>query len=175
MVPSLFRRGVPAVAVSRDPFEGTGFTRVIYDGATFVGYFTGGDLAHSLVDVLSRPVPPPLIFAYWDDLDLAQHLRGPRPRLIDLELERVDALLASVVRRIAPSLARQTTVWITGDHGQVPMERIGSSSWTGSPPYSPILPGRRPATAAQRTSRPGRAILPPCARSSSRAFRREAI
>ncbi len=122
VVPSLFRRGVPAVAVSRDPFEGTGFTRVIYDGATFVGYFTGGDLAHSLVDVLSRPVPPPLIFAYWDDLDLAQHLRGPRPRLIDLELERVDALLASVVRRIAPSLARQTTVWITGDHGQVPME-----------------------------------------------------
>jgi len=121
-VPSLFRRGVPGVAISRDQFEGTGFTRLIYDGATFVGYFTGGDLAHSLVEVLSRPVPPPLIFAYWDDLDLAQHLRGPRPRLIDLELERVDALLASVTRRIEPSLARRTTVWMTGDHGQVPME-----------------------------------------------------
>jgi hypothetical protein len=121
-VPSLFRRGVPGVAVSRDQFEGTGFTRLIYDGATFVGYFTGGDLAHSLVEVLSRPAPPPLIFAYWDDLDLAQHLRGPRPRLIDLELERVDALLASVARRVEPGLARRTTVWITGDHGQVPME-----------------------------------------------------
>ncbi|MGA7477270.1 MAG: alkaline phosphatase family protein [Thermoplasmata archaeon] len=121
-VPSLFRRGVPGVAISRDQFEGTGFTRLIYDGASFVGYFTGGDLAHSLVEVLSRPEPPALVFAYWDDLDLAQHLRGPRPHLIDLELERVDALLASVTRRLEPGLARRTTLLMTGDHGQVPME-----------------------------------------------------
>jgi len=121
-VPSVFRRGVTGVALSRDQFEGSGFTRLIYDGAEFAGYFTAGDLARSLVEVLSRSEPPPLIFAYWDDLDLAQHLRGPRPGLIDLELERVDALLASVARRLEPHVARRTTLLMTGDHGQVPME-----------------------------------------------------
>jgi hypothetical protein len=121
-VPSIFRRGVPGVAISRDQFDGTGFTRLIYDGATFVGYFTESDLALSLIKVLSRPDPPPLVFAYWDDLDLAHHLRGPQPEFVDLELKRVESVLFYVARHLGPDLSRRTTMVVTGDHGQVPME-----------------------------------------------------
>jgi hypothetical protein len=121
-VPSVFRRGIRGVALSRDRFEGTGFTRLIYDGATFVGYFTASDLALSLREVLSRPEPPPLVFVYWDDLDLAEHLRGPRPELVDVELEQVEALLSFVARNLEGDLARRTTLVVTGDHGQVPMD-----------------------------------------------------
>ena len=121
-VPSVFRRGLAGVALSRDRFEGTGFTRLIYDGATYVGYSTGSDLAISLADLLGRPEPPPLVFAYSDELDFAEHLRGPRPELVDLEIGRMGRLLAFVARAVGPTVARRTTVLVTGDHGQVPMD-----------------------------------------------------
>jgi len=120
-VPSIFRRGVPAVAVSRDRYAGSGFTRLLYDGAAFWPYATASDFALAMVDVLARPDPPALVFAYWDDLDVGQHLRGPLPELIDLELERVDALITFVAGRLDPDRARRTRWVITGDHGQVPM------------------------------------------------------
>ena len=120
-VPSVFRRGVRAVAVSRDRYQGSGFTRLIYDGAEFVAYATAVDFALSLVDVLSRPEPPPVVFAYWDDLDVTEHIRGPLPELVDLELDQVASLLEYVAQQLDPRVARRTTLVLTGDHGQVPM------------------------------------------------------
>jgi len=119
--PSIFRRGTPGVALSRDRYAGSGFTRLIYDGAEFRAYATASDLALLLVDVLSHPEPPPIVFAYWDDLDVAQHVRGPLPDLVDFELDRVEALLAFVARRVGSAVARRTSLVVTGDHGQVPM------------------------------------------------------
>jgi len=120
-MPSIFRRGVPAVAVSRNRYDGSGFTRLLYDGAAFLPYATASDFALGLRDVLARPDPPALVFAYWDDLDVGQHLRGPLPELVDLELERTDALITFVARQLDPERARRTRWVITGDHGQVPM------------------------------------------------------
>lgn len=120
-VPSIYRRGVAGVALSEGRFEGTGFTRIIYDGATYVPYSTESDLALSLVEVLSRAEPPGLLVAYRDDLDLVQHLRGVRPELVELELERVDSILSFVARHLAPEVARRTRFLVTGDHGLVPM------------------------------------------------------
>lgn len=121
-IPSVFRRGLPGVALSRDRFEGTGFTRLIYDGARFVGYSTGSDLAVALAELLSRRDPPPLVFAYSDELDNAEHVRGPCPALVDLELDRMGVILSYVARAVGPAVARGTTLLVTGDHGQVPME-----------------------------------------------------
>jgi len=120
-IPSIFRRGVPAVAVSRDRYEGSGFTRLLYDGASFVAYATASDFALALHSILDRPDPPPLVFAYWDDLDVGQHIRGPLPELVDLEVDRVNALLRFVAEHLEPGRARRTRLIITADHGQVPM------------------------------------------------------
>ena len=120
-VPSIFRRGVSAVAVSRDRYQGSGFTRLIYDGANYLAYATASDLALTLADLLGRPEPPPVVFAYWDDLDVTGHLRGPLPELVDLELDRIAAWLSFVDQRLDRRTAHRTTVLLTGDHGQVPM------------------------------------------------------
>lgn len=120
-VPSVFRRVNSGVAVSRERFERTGFTRLIYDGAAYVGYSTASDFALALVEVLSRPEPPALVFAYWDELDVGQHVRGPHPGLLDLEVERVGSILAFVARHLDPVRARNVSCIVTGDHGQVPM------------------------------------------------------
>jgi len=119
--PTIFREGVAgAVAVSREAFEGRGFTRMIYDGASFEGYAAWGDLAESLVRAVDRTPSPPLVTAYWDELDTVQHLRGPAAPSVDLEVDRLGALLTFVARAVPPRVSRATTVIVTADHGQVP-------------------------------------------------------
>lgn len=121
-VRTMFREGVEATAISRERFEGTGFTRLIYDGATYLPYLTGSDLALALVDTLARDQPPPLVIVYRDDLDVLQHRRGYRSDVVDLEVERSGSLLAFVAKHLPVSVARRTRVLVTGDHGQVPLE-----------------------------------------------------
>jgi Type I phosphodiesterase / nucleotide pyrophosphatase len=126
-VPTLFRRGLTAAAVSRDKFRTSGFTRVLYDGAEFVPYATATDLARALVAVLGRPRPPPVIFAYWDELDTIQHLHGPDATWINFELDTFSTLIRRVASSIPPGRRRLTTLLLTGDHGQVatsPQARI---------------------------------------------------
>ena len=120
--PSIFRRGVDGVAVSRDRFEGSGLTRLLYDGASFVPYATASDLAHQLIEQLERPNPPTVVYAYWDELDTVHHLRGPRDRLFAFEADRLAHLVGYVARHVARPRAAQTTLLVTADHGQVPID-----------------------------------------------------
>ncbi len=121
--PSIFRRGVPSVALSRDRFAGTGFTRLLYDGAEYVPYSTASDLAHLLARLIDRPRPPPLIYAYFDELDTLQHRHGPLPDLIRLEIGQLAGLLGYVRNHVGSRRRASTTLLITGDHGQVPATR----------------------------------------------------
>ncbi len=119
-VPTVFRRGLPAVALSRDRFEGTGFTRLLYDGAEYVPYSTAVDFAHTLSKLLTRPAPPSVIFAYWDELDTIQHLHGPGDDLIGFELAQFARCLRYVHRHVPTAVRASTRFFLTGDHGQVP-------------------------------------------------------
>jgi hypothetical protein len=117
--PTLFRRGLRTTAITRDIFEGSGFTRLLYDGAEFVGYATATHLVHQLASVLARPKPPRVVFLYWAELDTILHLVGPDPRRFAMELDRIVDLLARTTAELPPSVARSVTVAVTGDHGQV--------------------------------------------------------
>lgn len=118
-VPPISRRGVRTAALSREAFAGTGFTRLLYDGAEYVGYATASELAHDLVSVLARERPPELLLAYWDELDTVSHRNGPEAAYHEFEMERMVQLLAYVARRLPRALASATTLLVTGDHGQV--------------------------------------------------------
>ncbi|MGI0132606.1 MAG: alkaline phosphatase family protein [Thermoplasmata archaeon] len=118
--PTIFRRGVDGIAVSRDRFQGSGFTRVLYDGAAFAGYSTLADFAHELVRLIARPDPPGVIFAYWDELDTIQHLRGRHRGLASFELDRIAGMVAYVRDHVPSARRARTTLLVTGDHGQVP-------------------------------------------------------
>ena len=120
--PTVFRRGVPAVALTREKFEATAFTRMLYDGAKFVGFGTASDFALRLAEVLRHGDGNGVIFAYWDDLDAVQHVHGPSAEFDAFEAQHVRQILAATRRRVTPELARRTTVLVTGDHGQVPAD-----------------------------------------------------
>jgi predicted AlkP superfamily pyrophosphatase or phosphodiesterase len=157
-VPSIFRRGAPGVAVSRDRFQGTGFTRILYDGAEYVPYVTASDLAHQLARVLGRSPAPPLVFAYWDELDTVHHARGPRDDMFGLEADRLGQLIDHVARAIDPGRARSTTLLVTADHGQKPTEpsaqiRVDLEPAIAREMSRPLAGDRR---AAYLAARPGR-------------------
>ncbi|MGA7922459.1 MAG: alkaline phosphatase family protein [Thermoplasmata archaeon] len=121
--PTIFRRGVEGVVLSRREFADQGFTRMISDGAEFRGYATATDLVHELIHLFQRPRPPAVIYLYWDELDTIQHLKGPSPELVGFEMDHVARSLRFAADHVPPSLARSTTVLITGDHGQVATTR----------------------------------------------------
>jgi hypothetical protein len=156
-VPSIFRRGVPATVLSNAEFEGSGFTRMIYDGATYTGFSTAADFAHLLSEVLAEKTTPPLVFIYWGELDTVQHLRGPRPEFTAFEAAQVHRILAAACRRLDPATAKATTVLITSDHGQVAADRSAEVAIDAEPTILPHL--LRPPTGDRRagffTARPG--------------------
>ncbi len=118
-VPAIFGSVPGSAVVSRDHFESTGFTRILYEGAEYLPYATASDLAYQLIDALTRPRPPPLIYAYWDELDTVHHLHGPATPLYRFEFERIAHMVDFVARSVGP--VARTTTWIaTGDHGQLP-------------------------------------------------------
>ncbi|MEM0128627.1 MAG: alkaline phosphatase family protein [Thermoplasmata archaeon] len=117
----IFRRIPGGVVVSRETFRGSGFSRMLYDGARFVGYSTLGSLAERLVDLLRAARPPPLLYAYWDELDTVAHLEGPDPETVRAELDRVARTIARVARRVGEA-ARRVRLIVTGDHGMVPLD-----------------------------------------------------
>lgn len=117
--PTIFRRGLRATALTREGFRASGFTRVLYDAAEFVGYGTATDMARSLGGILGRSRPPPVVFVYWDELDTIQHLHGPDPRWIALELDQLARLLAHVIAGLGPARRARSWLFVTGDHGQV--------------------------------------------------------
>ena len=121
--PTIYRSGAAgAVALSREEFVGRGFTRVLYDAAAFEGYWSWSDMAAALVRLLGREPPPPLVVAYWDELDTIEHLRGPADPSVELEVDRLLAFVEFVARGVGPRLARATTVLVTADHGLVPAD-----------------------------------------------------
>ena len=147
-VPTIFRRGIEGTVLSRDKFAGSAFTRMLYDGADYVGYSTAADFAHRLAELLRRPAPPALIFAYWDELDTVQHLRGPRPEFTAFEAAQVAHILAAARRGLDAGRARRTTVLLTSDHGQVPTDRAHEIAIDAMPEVATLL--ARPPTGDRR-------------------------
>ncbi len=122
-VPSLFTRRSGSVALTKAEFEGSAFTRVLYDGAGFVGYLGLSDLTYHLRRVLEAPDGrrPPLVWVYWDLLDSVNHVYGPEPRFAQEELTHLLLALSSVARQLPVPVRNKVQLWITGDHGQVPV------------------------------------------------------
>lgn len=158
--PTVFRAsGVPAVAISRDRFDGHGFTRLLYDGAAYLPYATLSDFAGRLVETLAADSPPPLTLAYWDELDALEHLRGPGSGAVALELEQLGALLTFVARELGPRRARALTVLVTADHGLVPSDPERQLAVDREPAIEALLarPPSGDRRAALLRARPGQA------------------
>ncbi|WP_199256099.1 alkaline phosphatase family protein [Mycolicibacterium mengxianglii] len=115
-LPTTFERaaaaGVAVSVVSGSEFAGSGLTRAVLRGATYVGVHALGDLAAGVSRVLDDRG---FCYGYHSELDLVGHLYGPGSAAWRMQLRQVDRLVESVV----DALPAGALLAVVADHGMV--------------------------------------------------------
>jgi len=106
--------GVATRAIGLPKYSESGFTAAVLRGAEFVGGRTMADRFSAAEQILQTPGPG-LTYLYVAELDQLAHAKGWESPEWTSALETLDALVASLARR----LGRRQAVLLTADHGVV--------------------------------------------------------
>lgn len=119
--PTAFERGLEAgvrvAHIGPSMQNGSGLTRAALRGPSFHPSVSIGDLGAQVGDIFDS-VGPTLVYAYYGDLDLVGHVRGPQSLAWRLELGHVDDLAQAIAERLPDDGA----LIVVADHGMVEVE-----------------------------------------------------
>lgn len=107
-------RGITVSVVASRMFRGSGFTRAVLRGGSFLPVATAADTA-TVVGTAAAGPKPALIYCYNSELDLIGHTVGSGSEAWRVQLALIDRAVELLARRL-PSECR---LLITGDHGMV--------------------------------------------------------
>lgn len=120
-VPTLFERaasaGINVSHVAAKRYEGTGFTRAVFRGATYQGANVLNDVVAECKKSLEKS--PAFTYVYTPDLDSAGHSDGVGSEKWIAALKGVDAMAA----RLRDEMPKGTRIWLTADHGMINVEK----------------------------------------------------
>ena len=112
--------GVRVTTLGKPRFAGSGLTRAVLEGGTFVG-------VHSLTEgvdaAIAASAQPGMTYLYWSEIDASGHAKGWQSDAWVAALEEADGQLARLARGIAPG----ATMVVTADHGMVDV--VGEPRW----------------------------------------------
>jgi hypothetical protein len=112
--------GVEVTTLGKPRFAGSGLTRAVLDGGTFVGVPT----LHDGVDAAIRASRSPgMTYLYWSEIDASGHAQGWQSDAWVAALEEADGQLARLARGIAPG----ALMLVTADHGMIDV--LGEKRW----------------------------------------------
>lgn len=130
--PTMLERAADAgisTTVAAPPIQAdSGLTRAVLRGGRFTPARSAGDLAHRIVTALNAPEPA-LCYAYFGDLDLTGHARGPGSFAWLVQLRLVDEM----VRMTAEQLPPQTSLVVVADHGMIELPTDNKIDYDRSP------------------------------------------
>ncbi|MDO4243422.1 MAG: alkaline phosphatase family protein [Actinomyces sp.] len=133
-VPTIFERidgarGPRPAVVSIGParFAGSGLTEAGLRGATHLGIDRLEDRPAAAAQALGRGTP--LVYLYVGELDHTGHAQGWRSAPWLVQLERLDAAMTDLLRRVP----RGTRVVLTADHGMVDTDESRRIDLTAHP------------------------------------------
>lgn len=113
---TLFERaaatGVSVRVISGAEFAGSGLTRAVLRGGSYVGVHAIGDLVAAVSTTLADGG---FCYAYHADLDLVGHLHGPGSEAWRWQLRQVDRMVESIVE----ALPAGGLLAVVADHGMV--------------------------------------------------------
>ena len=117
-LPTAFERaelaGVTVSVVSAHAFRGSGLTRAVLRGGSYLPVFTAADTA-ATVAAAARAGRPSLVYCYLSELDLIGHGRGCHSETWRLQLTLIDR----AVQLLAERLPADARLLVTADHGMV--------------------------------------------------------
>ncbi len=131
--PTLFERaterGFGATVVGPERYRDSGFTAAVLRGARYVAAPSIADRLRRAGELAAEPGPPGLIYVYVPELDMAAHAHGAASTAWTIALEAVDA----AARDLVATLARDTGLLVTADHGIVDVPPQGHVLIDGAP------------------------------------------
>ena len=123
--------GVAVSVVNAHGFRGSGLTRAVLRGGSYLPIFTVADTA-TTVAAASRAGRPSLIYCYTGDLDLIGHGRGCHSEAWRLQL----ALIDRAVQLLAERLPSDALLLVTADHGMVDVPDEAKIDYDAEPALS---------------------------------------
>jgi len=112
--------GVNVVTLGKKRFHGSGLTRAVLEGGTFIGV---DSLAAGVDAAIEAERNPGMTYLYWSEIDAAGHAHGWQSDAWVAALEEADAQIARLANALAPGAA----VLVTADHGMVDV--AGAPRW----------------------------------------------
>jgi hypothetical protein len=112
--------GVEVTTLGKPRFAGSGLTRAVLEGGTFIGVPSLQAGVDAAMEVSARPG---VTYLYWSEIDAAGHSHGWQSDAWVSALEEADGQL----RRLASGLSRGTELLVTADHGMVDV--AGQPRW----------------------------------------------
>ncbi|MGC4174131.1 alkaline phosphatase family protein [Demequina sp.] len=114
------KAGVEVTTLGKPRFHGSGLTRAVLEGGTFVGV----PHLHDGVDAaISAAARPGMTYLYWSEIDAAGHAHGWQSNEWVAALEEADGQLA----RLARGIPDGAVMLVTADHGMVDV--VGAPRW----------------------------------------------
>lgn len=112
--------GVQVTTIGKPRFAGSGLTRAVLEGGTFVGVPSLEEGVDAAIDASKKQG---MTYLYWSEIDAAGHANGWQSDAWVAALEEADDQLARLARAIAPG----ATMLVTADHGMVDV--VGEQRW----------------------------------------------
>lgn len=134
-LPTVFERsaahGISTTVVVPAKFDGSGLTRAVLRGATFVGIHAHGDLIAQTA-AAATSAETSLTYCYISEIDTLGHIYGPGSAPWLHQLTLVDRMVEALTAAVGPNVS----VLITADHGMVAVADSGKVDFDSTPALS---------------------------------------
>jgi predicted AlkP superfamily pyrophosphatase or phosphodiesterase len=119
----LRRHGVDALSFVNAGLAKTVYSKRSHSGSEIVPYITSSDLMASLRKRVEEAKRRTYFYVYWDRVDTIGHAYGPGSEESRSEISLLSYLLKTeLVDRLSTRAASETTLMLTADHGQIPVD-----------------------------------------------------
>lgn len=114
---------VPAFAFASEEIANTPYNESVFKNARTIKYWSLASFVMSIKQILEQTNGRAYFYAYWRDIDHAQHVTGAGSEEAKAEIRILaKALQEELVAKLDPKVAEKTAILLTADHGQVTVD-----------------------------------------------------
>lgn len=115
----LEEHGIPSYYFIYEEYYPSAYSSVAMSGSTVITFRDGEDLMIKLLKTLEEHPEPAYFCVYWSKIDSIAHAYGPESFEHRKAIgEFSDLILKNFIAKLNPTIARETLLLLTADHGQ---------------------------------------------------------
>jgi len=117
---TLSKSQIPSFTFIRDTYAESAYSKSVHRGSETISFINSSDLLVNLRKKIAEVSTPAYFYIYWDVVDSISHTYGPHTEQYLAELNGFFYLLQEeFIQKIEKNLAKEISILITSDHGQV--------------------------------------------------------